>query len=293
MSSIPNNFLGLEAEHANYDKARFAVLPIPYDSTTSFMPGTRNGPAAIITASQHVEEFDADLEVESYECGIATLDPLESNVAGAEAMHEDIYSAACGPIGDGKFLFGLGGDHSITSALVRATKDKFKNLSVLQIDAHSDLRDTYHGSKYSHACVMRRVHEMGANIMPVGVRNMAAEEHHYMKKQGISAVSATDCMLDDDWVDRVMDGLGPDVYVTLDIDGFDPAYAPGTGTPVPGGLDWFQVVGLLELVASERRIVGADIVEVMPIPGQVVTEFLAAKLAYRLMTLVQLGAVSE
>ena len=290
MSSIPNNFLGLDAKLADYDKARFAVLPIPYDCTTSYMPGTRNGPAAIITASQHVEEFDADLEMEGYKCGITTLDPLESNVAGAEAMHQEIYRAARGPIRDGKFLFALGGDHSITSALVRATKAKFKGVSVLQLDAHSDLRNSYHGSKYSHACVMRRVHEMGVNIVPVGIRNMAAEEHRYMKKQGISAISAIDCMLDDDWVDRVLDGLGETVYVTLDIDGFDPAYAPGTGTPVPGGLDWYQVTGLLELIASERRIVGADIVEVMPIPGQVVTEFLAAKLAYRLMNLVQLGS---
>lgn len=283
MDATPFNFLGLEAPHANYAKARFAVLPIPYDSTTSYQTGTRGGPDAIIAASRQVELFDEETSSEAYKSGVATLSAVEPNMAGPQPMHEDIFKAAKRPVREGKFLLGLGGEHSITSALVRAVMTKHRKLSVLQIDAHSDLRDAYQGTPYSHASVMRRVLDLGATIVPVGIRAVSSDEHRFMRKAGIEPITARDCHLDDDWIDRVMTGLSDTVYITIDIDGFDPAYAPGTGTPEPGGLDWYQVTGLLQLVAAEKRIVGADIVEVMPIPGQAVTEFLAARLAYKLM----------
>jgi agmatinase len=207
-------------------------------------------------------------------------------MVGPEAMREDLFKHARRVVRDGKFIFGLGGDHSISSALVRAVMTKHKKLSVLQIDAHSDLRDTYHESRYSHACVMRRIVELGASIVPVGIRAVGPEDHRYMKRNRIVPITARDCHMEDDWLDRAIDGLGDKVYVTIDIDAFDPAYAPGTGTPEPGGLDWYQVTGLLRLVAAEKTIVGADIVEVAPIPGQVVTEYLAARLAFKLMAYV-------
>ena len=283
-----NNFLGLEDRYSAYDAARFAVLPIPYDSTTSYQPGTRNGPTAIITASQHVEWHDEELETQVYKVGIATLDPVEPNMAGPAAMHEDIFKTARRVVRDGKFLFALGGEHSISSALVRAAMTRHKKLSVLQIDAHCDLRDAFHGTPYSHACVMRRIVEMGASIVPVGIRAISSEEHRFVKRRHIVPITAQDCRLKEDWLDRALNALRDDaVYVTIDIDGFDPAYAPGTGTPEPGGLDWYQVTGLLRLVAARKRIVGADIVEVMPVPGQVVTESMAARLAYKLMGYVQ------
>ncbi len=288
MSTTPNGFLALEPRYSVYDKAAFAVLPIPYDATTSYQTGARNGPRAIIHASHHVEEFDEELAGECYDCGIATLDEIEPIVSGPEAMHEEIFKSSRRVVRDEKFLFSLGGDHSVTAPLVRAVMTKHKKLSVLQIDAHADLRDRYHGSPLSHACVMRRVVELGATIVPVGIRCVAAEEHRFMKRSGINPVTARDCLFEDGWVDRVLDALGEKVYVTIDIDGFDPAYAPGTGTPEPGGLDWYQVVSLLRLVAAEKTIVAADIVEVAPIPGQVVTEFLAARLAYKLMAYVQM-----
>jgi len=287
MASIPDNFLGLEARYSDYSKSQFAVLPIPYDSTTSFQVGTRNGPAAIIAASQQVELFDEELEGEYFKAGVATLDPVAPEMAGPEAMHGAIYKSARSIVKDGKFLFGLGGEHSVSSGLVRAVMTKHKKISVLQIDAHLDLRDSYEGTPYSHASVMRRVHDYGATIVPVGIRNVCAEEHRFLKRSGISPITARDTLLDDNWIDRVLDGLSEKVYVTIDIDGFDPAYAPGTGTPEPGGLDWYQVTGLLRLVAAEKTIVGADIVEVMPIPGQAVSEFLAARLAYKLICYVQ------
>jgi agmatinase len=321
MNSLPQNFLGLPTRYSDYRRARFAVLPIPYDSTTSFQAGTREGPAAIIRASQQVELFDEELETECHKAGVATLDPLMPNMAGPKAMHEDVFAAAKRIVRDGKFLIGLGGEHSITSSLVRAVMTKHKKLSVLQIDAHLDLRDSWEGSPHSHACVMRRCLELGAKIVPVGIRNVSLEEHRFLKtvirtpsasegpgpllgqRRGrslalpvrkksairpcVDVVTARQCHTDDDWVDRVLNALGETVYITIDIDGFDPSFAPGTGTPEPGGLDWYQVTGLLRLVAAEKNVVGADIVEVMPIPGQAVTEFLAARLAYKLISYLQ------
>ncbi len=290
MTTLPNNFLGLPPRYSDYRRARFAVLPIPYDSTTSFQTGTREGPAAIIRASQQVELFDEELETECHKAGVATLDPLMPNMAGPKAMHEDVFAAAKRIVRDGKFLIGLGGEHSITSGLVRAVMTRHKKLSVLQIDAHLDLRDSWEGSPHSHACAMRRCIDLGAKIVPVGIRNVSLEEQRFLKRRKIEVVAARQCHTDDDWVDRVLNALGETVYVTIDIDGFDPSFAPGTGTPEPGGLDWYQVTGLLRLVAAEKTVVGADIVEVMPIPGQAVTEFLAARLAYKLICYVRTRA---
>ena len=287
MSRAYDNFLELEPKYSSYDTARFAVLPIPYDATASYRSGARSGPRAIISASQHVDEFDEELEFEGYRSGIATLDPITPNAGGPEAMHLDIFKAARRVIRDGKFLLSLGGDHSISSGLVRAVMTKHKKLSVLQIDAHLDLRDRFQDTPYSHACVMRRIVDLGATITPVGIRCIAREEHRFIKQNPTDLVTARQCLSDDDWLDQVLNTLGDTVYVTIDIDGFDPAYAPGTGTPEPGGLDWYQVTGLLHLVAAEKKVVAADIVEVCPIPGQVVTEFLAARLAYKLMCYVQ------
>jgi len=283
METIAHNFLGIDPKYARYADARFVVLPVLYDSAASYQSGARNGAPAIISASHHVEWFDEELERECHKCGIATLDAVQPHLAGPKAMEEDLCRAARRVVRDGKFLFGLGGDHSISAGLIRGVMSKHKKLSILQIDAHLDLRPEYLGSPYAHACVMRRAHELGATIVPVGIRAVDADEHRYLKASGIEPITARDCHMEEDWLDRALNALGDPVYVTIDIDGFDPAYAPGTGTPEPGGLDWYQVTGLLRMVAAEKNVVAADIVEVMPIPGQVVTEFLAARLAYKLM----------
>ncbi len=283
---MPDRFLGLDGREADYRTARFAVLPIPYDATTTFSPGARDGPRAIITASQQVEDYDEGLARESHRVGIATLDPLEPDARGPEAMHRRIFQAARQVVRDGKFLIGLGGEHSITSALVRAVRTKHKRLSVLQIDAHADLRDTYQGSPYSHACVMRRIHDLGSEAIGVGIRSYSRQEARFIRAAEKKIIPARLCHETDAWIDDVVRSLGESVYVTIDIDAFDPAYAPGTGTPEPGGLDWYQVTDLLAAVARERRIVAADVVEVRPIPPSTVTEFLAARLMYRLIGLV-------
>ena len=287
MTSEPDRFLGLEDSESEYKQSRFAVLPIPYDATASFLAGTRQGPRAIITASQQVETYDEELGGEFISIGIATLDPITPHADGPEAMHHGIYEAAGKIVADDKFLLALGGEHSITSGLVRAVKSKYHDLSVLQIDAHADLRESYQGSRYSHASVMRRIHDMGVPFVGVGIRSYSSEEASFMESAGIRPVTASDCRSSGDWIDRAIDRLTEHVYVTLDIDAFDPACAPGTGTPEPGGLDWHQVTALLRAVAERKNIVAADIVEVIPVPGQVITEFLAARLAYKIISYTQ------
>ncbi len=281
LQRIHPNFLDLEPLESAYETARYAVLPIPYDSATSYRSGARDGPRAIIDASAHIETFDEEIRKDMTACGIATVDAVLPNLDGPQAMQRDITTAARSILRDGKTMIALGGDHSVTGALVRAVMTQHKKLSILQIDAHPDLCDTLQQSRYSHATVMRRAHEMGATIVPVGIRCIAVEEHRYMKRSGISPITARECHTTSDWMDRAIDGLGEKVYITFDMDGFDPAYAPGTGTPEPGGLDWYQVISLIRRVATERKIVAFDLVEVAPIPGQVVTEFLAARLAYK------------
>ncbi|MEE8170905.1 MAG: agmatinase [Phycisphaerae bacterium] len=290
METVPDNFLGLEPRYSDYVRSRYAVLPVPYDATTSFQAGTRNGPRAIITASQQVELFDDELGGEFHAAGIATLTPLAPDMAGPEQMLDTVHRTARRVVRDSKFLLTLGGEHSITSALVRAVRARHKKLSVLQIDAHADLRDAYEGTPFSHACVMRRIVEMGVPVVPVGIRSYSKEEAAYMRRRGLSCITARQAMVDEAWIDRVLAGLSGDVYVTIDIDGFDPACAPGTGTPEPGGLGWYQVTDLLRAVAARFRIVAADVVEVMPIPGTMQTEFLAAKLAYKLIAYTQQAA---
>lgn len=283
-SFAPDNFLGLDPRSADYAKSRFAVLPIPYDSTTSFGVGTRDGPRAIISASQQVELYDEALGRE-VDASVATLPPLAPHSAGPEQMCESIYQAARRIVRDGKTLIGLGGEHSISFGLVRAVMTRFSKLSVLQIDAHADLRDEYHGAPHNHACVMRRIHELGAPAVAVGVRNYSSEEARFIRAQRKPILSARECRDSADWIERAIAPLTDEVYVTIDIDGFDPAFAPGTGTPEPGGLDWYQVTDLLAALTGSRRIVGFDVVEVKPAPPTTVTEFLAAKLIYRMIGL--------
>lgn len=283
---LPDNFLGLPARYADYRTARFAVMPVPYDATTTYGGGTREGPRAIIAASQQVELFDERLGREPHRAGVATLPALEPDARGPEAMVAAVHAAARRVVRDGKFLIGLGGEHSITAGLVRAVHARHRGLSVLQIDAHADLRASYQGSPHSHACVMRRIHDLGVPAVGVGIRNCSAEEARFIRQQSKPIFSAYLCRQSATWIGDVVAALSAAVYVTIDIDGFDPAYAPGTGTPEPGGLDWYQVTDLLAAVAARRRIVAADVTEVRPLPPNTVTEFLAARLIHRLIGLV-------
>ncbi len=285
--TVPDNFLGLPPRESDYTAARFAILPIPYESTTTFGLGTRDGPRAIITASQQVELYDEELGRSAPRGGAATLPPLEPDARGPEFMAERVFRAARRIVRDGKFLIALGGEHSISSGLVRAVRQKHRQLCVLQIDAHADLRAAYQGSPYSHASVMRRIHELGVPAVGVGIRNYSQAEAAFIRSATLPIFSARFCHEHSDWITSVLAHLTSEVYVTVDIDGFDPASAPGTGTPEPGGLTWFQVTDLLSAVARSATIRALDVVEVRPIPPNSVTEFLAARLIHRVMGLVR------
>jgi len=283
--SVPIRFLTLPDELADYGRAAYVVLPIPYDGSASYNAGSRNGPLAVLAASDHLEYYDEELRGEFHKCGICTLDPLEPDARGPEAMCQRVERVARKVIRDGKTLIGLGGEHTISIGLVRAALKKWPGLSVLQIDAHADLRNEYHSSRYSHACTMRRIVEAGASVVGVGIRSISAEEARFAKRnpQRITHITARQCWESDDWLEVALDSLSDHVYVSVDLDGLDPAVAPGVGTPEPGGLDWYQLCSLLRMVAEEKQIVAADVVEVCPIPGQTITEFAAARIIYKII----------
>ncbi len=277
----PNNFCGLKDERSNFDAARIAVLPIPYEATASWGKGTANGPQAIITASQNMELFDEEIFCDTSTLGIFTAVPVA--VAENPEKTVDEVERRCRELLDaGKFVVGLGGEHSVTTGLVRAHAAKYNDLTVLQLDAHADLRDAYEGEKYSHASVMRRVLEV-CPITQAGIRSLSEEEASLLVSEDARVFFAHKIRNMPAWVERVADTLTENVYITIDIDVFDPAFVPGTGTPEPGGLNWWQVTGLLRQVCDRRNVVGFDIVEVMPLEGERSSEFLAAKLAYRLL----------
>ena len=286
MNVPPDNFLDLPSEFSDPAAARYVVLPVPYEGTVTFGRGTAGGPEAIIEASHQVEWFDEELMGEFHRAGIATLEPIAPADTPEEQMQR-VRAAAEPIVQAGKFLLALGGEHSITVPLVEAAAGHYGGISVLQIDAHADLRDTYNGTKHSHACVMHRVLEITDSIAQVGIRSFSRDDFDARPERVRNFI--TPKMADDDpaWMEKVLSLLGEKVYLTVDIDGFDPSEAPGTGTPEPGGLTWRQVTGLIRRVAAEREIIAADIVEVSPIPGSRVTEFLAARLAYKIIAYTQ------
>jgi agmatinase len=280
---LPINFLGLEPQEADPATATYVILPIPYDATTTFLAGTRHGPRAIIEASQHLEDYDEELQANYADVGIVTVEPIAPHHAGPDAMQQRIRDLAGRLVEQGKFVFALGGEHSITPPLVAAAMSKYPKLSVLQIDAHGDLRAEYNGTPCSHACAMRQVVELGACVVGVGIRSLSEDEPAFAKQHGVRHFLAREIHDNRDWIEPAVEALASPVYVTIDIDAFDPACAPGTGTPEPGGLDYYAVCALLRRVAERHQIVGADCVEVIPLPGQRATEFLAARLVYKLI----------
>ncbi|HWG58503.1 MAG TPA: agmatinase [Candidatus Acidoferrales bacterium] len=279
----PNNFGGLSEEHARYAGARAAIFPVPLERTTSYEHGTRNGPAAILAASQNMELYDDELQLEPYKTiGIATLPPIETADGTIEKVIGELFTAQRALLDDGKFPVALGGEHSLTPPLVSATAKKFKDLTVLQIDAHADLREDYQGNRASHACAMRRVLEFCPAVQ-VGIRSLCAEEAEAIPGLHTKIYWAKDIVRTPtkSWIAKVLADLGPHVYLTIDLDGFDPSIVPATGTPEPGGLDWHQVTSLIRSVATHKKIVAMDVVELLPQPGDHASDFLAAKLVYK------------
>lgn len=279
----PDNFGGLPEDHSRYDTSRAVIFPVPLERTTTYEHGTRNGPAAILAASRNMELYDDELELEPYkEIGIHTLPPIDTMDGTLDEVVTELFTAQCALLDDDKFPVALGGEHSLTPPLVSAVAKKFKNLSVLQIDAHADLRDEYQGNPSSHACAMRRVVEVCPAVQ-VGIRSLSVEEAQAIPHLRTKIYWAKDIARAPlkSWIAKVLSDLSPNVYVTVDLDGFDPSIIPATGTPEPGGLDWHQVTSLLRAVAGHKKIVGMDVVELLPQPGDHASDFLAAKLVYK------------
>lgn len=287
MSEVPpRNFLGLSPEDANPRKAAVLILPVPYEATTSYLGGTRNGPQAIIDASRAVELYDHELDEEPYRIGVATHPDLHLSAAGPEAALAELRRDYAQAGSRGQFVIMLGGEHSISAPPILEHAERLakkrRKLSVLQLDAHADLREEWEGSPYSHACVMRRVLDE-VSLVQVGIRALSVEERQLIRKRKVTAVFAEELAAGERWMDRVLAALGEDVYLTIDVDYFDPSLVPSTGTPEPGGGTWYPTMRLLERVFEEKRVVAADVVELAPIPGMAAPDFLVAKLVYKLV----------
>ena len=284
------NFLGLDAEDGATQNAPFLILPAPSEQTVTYGRGCASGPDAILAASQEVELFDEELESEPYRVGIGTLPPLGAEAAGPEATVTRLVEHLEPLIQSGHTVITLGGEHSITAGPVRAYQKRFSDLSVLQIDAHADLRDSYQGNTYSHACAMRRVRDVVDTTVGVGIRSLSTAEFEYFRRtEGCHLYFAHQRDFHGAWINRAIDQLTDFVYITLDLDGLDPSLMPAVGTPEPGGLTWDEVLTLLRKVTLRRNVVGADVVELAPIAGMPTPDFVAARLVYKLIAYMDRG----
>jgi agmatinase len=275
-------YLDLAAELRDPERAAAAILPVAYDGTSTWKKGADRGPAAILEASTQVELYDVETATEPYRHGIATLEEVRFD-GPPEALADIVEQQVAAILDRAQLPVILGGEHSVSIGAIRAAAAAFADLSVLQIDAHADTRESYDGSSHNHACVMARAREV-CPIVQVGIRSLDAAELEQLDTERV--VWAHDLDRDDKWIERAVSLLGPRVYVTIDLDAFDPSLMPATGTPEPGGMTWQQVTGLLARVVASRRVVGFDVVELLPQPGDHACDFLAAKLIHRFLAMI-------
>jgi agmatinase len=279
------NFLNLPPEDSDIENAKVVVIPFPYEATTSYRGGTKEGPAAILTASAQVELYDDELDWNPYEVGVATTATIWPTRESYEAALQQIGDVTAAALDKGLFPIVLGGEHAISLGPVRATLEKYPDLAVLQIDAHADLRQEYEETIYSHASAMARLVDLGCPLVQVGIRNISEGEMKWWREKKPSTIFwARDYCRGKHSVEEVLDALGDrPVYLTIDLDGLDPSVIPGTGTPEPGGLSWYQALDLLRPLLERKNVVGCDILELSPIAGENVSEFAAAKLIYKII----------
>jgi len=276
---LPRTFLGVQNDEK---KARYVVLSSPYEGTVSYGTGTKKGPNAIIEASRQVETYDIELARDFAECGIYTADELEVSHSSPEKNCGYVQEAVASVLADGKVPILLGGEHSVSVGAFDAiaARKGAEGVSVLHLDAHADMRDEYEGTACNHACAMRRCREK-LHAVSVGIRSYSLEEAEEIKKKkyDIFGVEFDEA--------KVLGKLRKDVYITIDLDAFDPSECPAVGTPEPGGLRWKQTLSLLKKVCETRRVIGFDVVELAPIPGQHGSDFLAARLVYKLICYIE------
>lgn len=284
---LSQNFLGIEKEYSSFENSKITVLSCPFEKTTSYGKGTAKGPAAILEASHYVEFFDEETKKEvCFEHGIAALKPLSFSKLSSKKSLDLIYKPVKELIDAGKFVVTLGGEHSISTAPIKAHYDSFPGLSVLHFDAHSDLRQEYEGSIYSHASFMARVSEFTTDITQVGIRAQCKEEYEFIKEKNIAAFYAYQMRnegFDEQLIQRILETLSDNVYITFDVDYFDPSIMPSTGTPEPDGFYWHETMMLLKKVIENRNLVGFDVVELAPDRYNHFPDFLTAKLIYKIL----------
>ncbi|ODS31397.1 MAG: arginase [Candidatus Scalindua rubra] len=267
-----------------YERSKVVILGVPYDGTATFQSGARNGPDSVLSVSPNLEHYDNErgniFEIGIFTAGIVDIEDVHVN---PEDVINRVYDISKGYISDNKFLVTIGGEHSVTQGVVRAYKENYEKLSVLQLDAHHDLMEEYGGSRYSHASVAKRLIDIGCSLTQFGIRVTSEEEHEFINKhnQDLNIFYARDIYDNVNWHNEVIDSLGDTVYITIDLDGLDPSIMPSTGTPVPGGLDWYRTLNFLRKVYEKRKVVGLDVMELKPIPGNEAPNFLAADLIYK------------
>lgn len=274
------NFAGLTSPYSDYDQSKIVVLPVPYDKTSTWVRGSEKGPEALLDASETLEWLDTETLTEVYHHGIHTAAPVLDDET-PEQLCNAVEKRLDKLFADGKFPLTIGGNHTVSIGAFRSVAKRFPHLSVLQLDAHSDLRPTYEGSPLNHACVMNRAQEL-CRITQVGIRSQCIEERPFVEKSTI--VYAVDTIDNHQWQDEALHSLMKNVYITIDLDVFDPSIMPSTGTPEPGGLGYYQVLHFLRKVINERNVVGIDIVELCPNGTNKGPDYMAARLAYQLLT---------
>lgn len=279
-----HNFGGLDPEFSSYENAKFVVLPIPYDISSTWGKGSEKGPEAILEASANMELYDIETGLEVYTEGIFTDEPIISEES-PDKLFTIVTEKVRSYLNDGKYVVTIGGNHSVPIGSCKAYTEKFENVSVLQIDAHSDLRESYQDNQFSHACAMARMKDYAKTTVQVGIRSMDTSELENVKNSNVFYASYI--RKNPNWIDEAVAKLTDNVYLTIDLDGFDPSIMPATGTPEPGGLYWYETLELFEKVAKEKNIIGFDVVELCPNEASNPSNFMAAKLIYKIMSLVE------
>ncbi|MCA1588824.1 MAG: agmatinase [Acidobacteria bacterium] len=280
---LPMNFGGIdEGEYSSFETARVLIFPVSYEGTVSYGTGTGNGAMAIVDASRNMELYDEETDSEVYKLGLHTLEEFQPRES-PETMMAELYEITRKHLSSGKFLCSIGGEHSISAPIIRAHAEKFHDLSVMQIDAHADLRDSYDGTPFSHASIMARVvKDLRIPSVQVGIRSISAEEARLVDTGIPTRIFwAKDVVGKTNWIESAIDSLTENVYLTIDIDGLDPSLVPTTGTPEPGGLGWYETLRLIRRLAEKKNVVGMDLVEYSYVPAFDSPAFLCAKLVYK------------
>ncbi len=281
----PYNFGAIPKAYSGPDAA-VCLIPFPYDSTSSPTAAARRGPEAILRASRNLELFDSELGVETYKVGLQTLDEVQPNANSTFENSQVVEAVVAKALQAGKLPVVIGGDHSLTLGAVRAALNKYPDIGVVILDAHPDLFDKHEGTEYGHASIARRIYELGIPLSVIGLRSASREESDFIDSSEISLVKAREILESKQAIERPLSVLPERIYLSIDLDVMDPAEMPAVANPEPGGLRWYDIVDCLERLLCKKKVIGFDVVELCPIPGNPAPDFIAAKLIYRLIGLI-------